>query len=180
MGLAKLIGIRLLSPGFATEHKAWQQSRSQPGAAQGSFSSTMLTSLAKARKLLLSWTLDMISVRSSYSSTSSLSSRKTPWLLQAEICSGCLGAGCFQSLFPLQSCPAAETRKKGVISPQTHHSSCSTQTASPVGPGQAGHHGGQFIRAESTWEPLPPNPGEKDQSEAGRRSTAQLSCARQG
>lgn len=38
-----------------------------------------LTSLAKAKKLLLSCTLDMISVRSSQSSTSSLSSRNMPW-----------------------------------------------------------------------------------------------------
>ena len=37
-----------------------------------------LTSRAKAKKLLLSCTLDMISVRSSYSSTSSLSSKNTP------------------------------------------------------------------------------------------------------
>lgn len=44
----------------------------------GTLGSMMSSSRAKAKKLLLSWTLDMISVRSSYSSTSSLSSRNTP------------------------------------------------------------------------------------------------------
>lgn len=39
----------------------------------------LLTSLARAKKLLLSCTLDMISVKSSQSSTSSFSSRNMPW-----------------------------------------------------------------------------------------------------
>ena len=75
--LAELVGMKDLFPDLATEPDSqgshcWRQPRAL-------FPAGTLTSLAKARKLLLSWTLDMISVRSSYSSTSSFSSRKTPW-----------------------------------------------------------------------------------------------------